>query len=94
MARHLHDAVCGAGRPFVHVNCGSIPESLFESELFGYERGAFTGALQAGKKGLIDETKPELLHRSDFFGGLGWMMSRKLWTEELMQKWPKSYWDD
>lgn len=41
-------------RPFIHVNCGSIPESLFESEMFGYERGAFTGALQSGKRGYIE----------------------------------------
>jgi len=47
-----------------------------------------------GKKGLIDVSKPELLYRTDFFGGLGWMMTRKLWVEELMAKWPKSYWDD
>ena len=47
-----------------------------------------------GKKGLIDETTPDLLYRTDFFGGLGWMMTKDLWTNELMQKWPKSYWDD
>ena len=54
IAKHLHNLVCGDNRPFVHVNCGSIPESLFESEMFGYERGSFTGALQGGKKGLIE----------------------------------------
>lgn len=54
IAKHLHALVCGPTRPFVHVNCGSIPESLFESEMFGYERGSFTGALQGGKKGLIE----------------------------------------
>jgi alpha-1,3-mannosyl-glycoprotein beta-1,2-N-acetylglucosaminyltransferase len=47
-----------------------------------------------GKKGLIDESRPDLLYRTDFFGGLGWMMTRDLWVNELMQKWPKSYWDD
>jgi alpha-1,3-mannosyl-glycoprotein beta-1,2-N-acetylglucosaminyltransferase len=40
-----------------------------------------------GKRGLIDETKPELLHRTDFFGGLGWMMTSELWNNELAAKW-------
>jgi PAS domain S-box-containing protein len=54
IAKYLHDYAGPATAPFVHVNCGSIPETLFESEMFGYERGAFTGALQSGKKGLIE----------------------------------------
>ncbi|OQR78312.1 alanine--tRNA ligase, partial [Tropilaelaps mercedesae] len=47
-----------------------------------------------GKKGLIDFNNASLLHRSDFFPGLGWMLTRQLWTEELMNKWPKAFWDD
>lgn len=54
LARYVHDFIAEDGAPFVHVNCGSIPESLFEAELFGYERGAFTGALQSGRKGYIE----------------------------------------
>lgn len=54
LARHLHRRSGLADKPFVHVNCGSIPESLFESEMFGYERGSFTGASPRGKKGLIE----------------------------------------
>lgn len=54
LARRIHDASSRAGGPFVHVNCGSIPETLFESEVFGYERGAFTGALQGGKRGQVE----------------------------------------
>ena len=54
VARHIHHAAGWGDRPFVHVNCGSIPETLFESEMFGYERGAFTGALQGGKRGYIE----------------------------------------
>lgn len=46
-----------------------------------------------GKTGLINETAPELLYRTDFFPGLGWMLTKELWTE-LMVKWPRSYWDD
>lgn len=54
IAQHIHRAAGWGDRPFIHVNCGSIPESLFESEMFGYERGAFTGALQGGKQGYIE----------------------------------------
>ena len=43
-----------ANAPFISINCGAIPEALFESELFGYERGAFSGANSKGKKGKIE----------------------------------------
>ncbi|MGC4120519.1 MAG: sigma 54-interacting transcriptional regulator [Myxococcales bacterium] len=46
-ARLLHNSSCRAGRPMVSVNCGAIPETLLESELFGYAKGAFTGAVSA-----------------------------------------------
>ena len=45
VARALHAAGVRRARPFVHVDCAGLPESLFESELFGHERGAFTGAI-------------------------------------------------
>ncbi len=47
-----------------------------------------------GKFGLIDESRPELLYRTDFFGGLGWMLTKELWNKEIGPKWPRSYWDD
>jgi len=53
-ARALHAQSSRRDRPFVPINCSAIPESLVESELFGYQRGAFTGALTA-KHGLFEE---------------------------------------
>lgn len=49
VAEAIHEASNRRTRSFVKVNCGAIPESLLEAELFGYERGAFTGAIQAHK---------------------------------------------
>ena len=61
-ARALH---CGSERkeePFIEINCGAIPASLFESEMFGYEAGSFTGASTKGKIG-----KFELAHNGTLF---------------------------
>jgi transcriptional regulator of acetoin/glycerol metabolism len=52
-ARAIHAASARRGKPFVAVDCASIPESLIESELFGYEDGAFTGARKKGCVGKI-----------------------------------------
>lgn len=53
-ARGLHEASPRAQGPFIKVNCVSIPETLFESELFGYAPGSFTGALKSGKSGYFE----------------------------------------
>jgi len=53
-ARAIHYLGSRAGKPFIPVNCGGIPDHLFENELFGHVRGAFTDARE-GQKGLIDE---------------------------------------
>jgi two-component system NtrC family response regulator len=49
LARALHDLSPRARKPFIAINCGAIPETLLESELFGYEKGAFTGAAKQTK---------------------------------------------
>jgi PAS domain S-box-containing protein len=54
IAKEIHRCSRRSGGQFVEINCGSIPEGLLESELFGYEAGAFTGASKSGKPGIIE----------------------------------------
>lgn len=61
-AEAIHSASGRQDAPFITINCGAIPENLLESELFGYEKGAFTGASNEGKPGLI-----ELSHKGVLF---------------------------
>ncbi|MFE4426473.1 sigma-54 interaction domain-containing protein [Peribacillus butanolivorans] len=54
LARIIHDLSNRKDKKFIQVNCGAIPSALIESELFGYESGAFTGANKHGKQGLVE----------------------------------------
>lgn len=53
-AQGIHNASARFQKPFVAINCAAFPETLLESELFGYEEGAFTGARKGGKQGLFE----------------------------------------
>ena len=61
-AHSIHQASKRSNQPFVALNCAALPENLLESELFGYEAGAFSGAAKGGKVGLF-----ELAHRGTIF---------------------------
>ncbi|MDI6705176.1 MAG: sigma-54 factor interaction domain-containing protein [Bacillota bacterium] len=54
LAELIHRNSKRSSKPFIKLNCAAIPENLIESEFFGYEAGAFTGALKNGKKGVIE----------------------------------------
>ena len=55
LAKHLHYNSQRFNQPFIEVNCAAIPGELLESELFGYEKGSFTGARRDGKRGLVEQ---------------------------------------
>lgn len=54
MAKYIHEHSARSGNAFISINCAAIPENLLESELFGYDAGAFSGALSKGKIGLFE----------------------------------------
>jgi transcriptional regulator with PAS, ATPase and Fis domain len=54
LAKFIHNNGRHPRKPFIQINCAALPESLLEAELFGYERGAFTGAREQGKAGLFE----------------------------------------
>jgi DNA-binding NtrC family response regulator len=60
MARQIHRMSARAGRPFIELNCANLPEHLVEAELFGYRKGAFTGA-DHDRKGLFEEANGGIL---------------------------------
>jgi len=88
IARHIHGASPGGQGNFVSLNCASIPESLIESELFGYERGAFTGASREGRSGKVQEANGGTLFLDeigDMPTALQTRLLRVLETREVMR---------
>ncbi|HWQ77996.1 MAG TPA: sigma-54 factor interaction domain-containing protein, partial [Anaerovoracaceae bacterium] len=77
IAKYLHDRSSRAGKPFITVNCAAIPETLIESELFGYTEGAFTGAKEKGKMGKFEMADGGTL-LLDEIGDMPLMMQTKL----------------
>jgi propionate catabolism operon transcriptional regulator len=88
LAQAIHNLSPRRQQPFVAINCAALPESLLESELFGYEEGAFTGAKRGGKIGLF-----ELAHRgtvyldeiADISAGLQMRLLRVIENKEVMR---------
>jgi DNA-binding NtrC family response regulator len=76
VAKAIHQLSRRASRPMHAINCAAIPETLLESELFGYEKGAFTGAY-ARKKGLVEEASGSTLFL-DEIGDLGLQLQGKI----------------
>jgi len=76
-AKSIHNLSHRSRHPFISINCASIPESLFESELFGYEEGAFTGAKRGGKPGKFEMAQMGTLFL-DEIGELPHYMQAKL----------------
>ncbi|UYG08049.1 sigma-54 interaction domain-containing protein [Halomonas sp. M4R1S46] len=76
-ARQLHRWSPRQAGPFIDVNCGAIPENLFESEMFGYRHGAFSGAAPGGKAGLMEQAEGGTLFL-DEIGELPLAMQTKL----------------
>ncbi|MDL2219500.1 sigma 54-interacting transcriptional regulator [Ruminococcaceae bacterium OttesenSCG-928-O06] len=76
-ANAIHNASPRRSHPFIKVNCGSLPEALIESELFGYEKGAFTGANKEGKPGKFEQASGGTIFL-DEIGELPYAMQVKL----------------
>ena len=84
VARRIHAASPRAGKPFIKVDCGSIPENLIETELFGYTAGSFSGASKNGKAGLIEAANEGTLFL-DEIGELPMSMQSRLLR--VLQDW-------
>lgn len=77
IAKYIHSISHRSKGKFIKINCGAVPEHLLESEFFGYEEGAFTGALKGGKKGLFEEADGGTLYL-DEIGDMPYTLQVKL----------------
>ena len=84
VARHIHRTSLRADAPFIKVDCGSIPENLIETELFGYVPGSFSGASKHGKAGLVEAASSGTLFL-DEIGELPMTMQSRLLR--VLQDW-------
>ena len=89
IARGIHDLSARRGRPFVKLNCAAIPFDLLESELFGHEKGAFTGAVaqKIGRFEMADTGTIFLDEIGDFPLALQPKLSRVLQEQEFPRAW-------
>jgi propionate catabolism operon transcriptional regulator len=88
VAQGIHNASPRAREAFVAINCAAMPESLLESELFGYEEGAFTGAVKGGKPGLFETAHAGTVFLDeigDMPGGLQARLLRVLQEREVLR---------
>jgi PAS domain S-box-containing protein len=76
-AHAIHNASSRKLGQFVRINCAALPEHLLESELFGYEEGAFTGAIKGGKRGLFEEASRGTIFM-DEIGDISFELQKKL----------------
>ncbi len=77
IATYIHSISNRKNGKFIKINCGAVPEHLLESEFFGYEEGAFTGAQKGGKKGLFEEANGGILYL-DEIGDMPYTLQVKL----------------
>jgi transcriptional regulator with PAS, ATPase and Fis domain len=77
IAQFIHDSGKRRNKPFIQINCAALPESLLEAELFGFEKGAFTGAGAKGKIGLLEMAQNGTI-LLDEIGELPWSVQSKL----------------
>jgi len=77
LANAIHNRSARSGYPFVRVNCAAIPENLLESELFGYDEGAYTGAKKSGKAGKFEVAQGGTIFL-DEIGEMSFSMQSKL----------------